>query len=192
MWTWFKALSMRRKTLLFVGGAMLALAFDALVALFGRVSVGGVRWTEALSVVYGGAACAAVVGAAIWPVRAAMTIVKLHRLVQAVGATGILVGAAGVGTNARAVFDSMRGQSVTFENLARSLTAGPSLTVPAAFTALGVLLLMLRRITRSVSIRAAAGPARPLTTRQGHAAPLWFAGRTAPRERATVTRSAAR
>lgn len=193
MWNWFKALSMRRKTLLFVGGAMLALSFNALVSLLGRASAGGVRWTEALSVAYGVVACAAVMGAAVWPVRAAMTIVKLHQLIQAVGAAGLLIGAMTLGLNVRALYDAMQGLPLTVENVAHSLTVGPSLMVPAAFTALGVLLLLLRQISRSIAARSTP-PARLPTPRyvRRSTPSSWLPNGVPAHDRLTQTRSAIR
>jgi hypothetical protein len=139
---WFLDLPTHRKVLLFLAGGMLTLVFDAFIAhwSWNRASM---KWNQWPPVAYG---------------LFAFAVLQLMSLRQfkpksenfwlnVNGALGIVIGLVGVYFHVVEVVASMEGEELTIISLGKTLAATPPVFAPAAYTGVGLLLMVLKRIT---------------------------------------------
>jgi hypothetical protein len=143
MKSWWKSLSAARKVVLFVAGGMVTLVFDALVAHM-KWNLLTMRWTQAIPIVYGLLASAALFVAALAPL-ARPTFV---RLVTVFGLLGMAVGGTGVVLHGLEVVEQVEESDKTVKAVGNTLKDAPPAFAPASFAGIGLLLVALPRITR--------------------------------------------
>jgi hypothetical protein len=138
---WFKNLPAHRKVLLFLAGGMVTLVFDAFVAHF-KWARHSMNWNQWIPVVYG------LIAAVVLAVPA---LIQLEPKVESkvlvfFGLVGIVVGTLGVYFHLSRVIGNLP-EEHTVEAIGRELKDEPPIFAPAAFAGVGLLLLVLKRIT---------------------------------------------
>src|SRR5687767_6345249 len=106
MLAWIKRIPTGRKVALFMAGALLTLVFDVVVAhVLGKP---GIKWTQAVPIVYGLLGAPALAIAAL-----ALGSRPFLQAVRIVGGAGVLVGTVGAVLHTVSILDSMSGEAWT-------------------------------------------------------------------------------
>src|SRR5687767_640185 len=128
---WLTATATARKVALFMAGALLTLVFDVVVAhVLGKP---GIKWTQAIPIVYGSLAALVLIIAVF-----AAPPDPFHRTVRVTGAVGVLVGLVGAVLHTLAVTSGLAGSELTIRAVTRELSLGPPLFAPLAFAGVGL------------------------------------------------------
>lgn len=139
---WFLGLPTHRKVLLVLAPGMVTLIFDAFVAHWSW-SRADMHWNQWPPVLYGVYATVGMAVLALWQCRGKTE----NRHLIAMGILGIIVGTAGVYFHVIELLASLEGEEMTVVAIGKTIALSPPVFAPAAFSGVGLLLMVLKRMT---------------------------------------------
>ncbi len=139
---WFAALPAHRKVLLFLSGGMLTLVFDAFIAHFSW-NRGTMTWNQWIPVIYGMVAFVHLGALALKQFSPGSENAGL----LANGIIGLIVGGVGVVLHGVEFWDTLDMEALTFTEIGKTLAIAPPIFAPAAYAGVGLLLMVIKRLT---------------------------------------------
>lgn len=143
---WFLALPAHRKVVLFLAGGMLTLVFDAFIAHWSWTR-STMTWNQWPPVIYGMVATVALGLIGVTQLRDRLE----NRWLFWTGLLGLIVGGAGVYFHVVELMEALEGEEMTFVAIGKTIAAAPPVFAPAAYSGVGLLLMVLKRLTGAVA-----------------------------------------